>query len=218
MMIAALSSRAARMELPTFLLAVLLLELTPGPNMAYLATLALSRGRAAGLIATAGVACGLAVHALVAGFGAGVLILEYPLLYGVLRWTGVAFLLYLAWEGWQTNNEVSPGRLGQATDTRSLFLRGFLSNVFNPKSILFFVSVLPTFVVTATGAPSLPTQTTVFGILYVGIATGIHASIVVLAAQLRPWLVSGPRQIVMRRALSVVLALVAIWLAWTTRR
>jgi threonine/homoserine/homoserine lactone efflux protein len=218
MMIAALSSRAARMELPTFLLAVLLLELTPGPNMAYLATLALSRGRAAGLIATAGVACGLAVHALVAGFGAGVLILEYPLLYGVLRWTGVAFLLYLAWEGWQTNNEVSPGRLGQATDTRSLFLRGFLSNVFNPKSILFFVSVLPTFVITASGAPSLPTQTTVFGILYVGIATGIHASIVVLAAQLRPWLVSGPRQIVMRRALSVVLALVAIWLAWTTRR
>jgi len=217
-MVAALSSRAARMELPTFLLAVLLLELTPGPNMAYLATLALSRGRAAGLIATAGVACGLAVHALVAGFGAGVLILEYPLLYGVLRWTGVAFLLYLAWEGWQTNNEVSPGRLGQATDTRSLFLRGFLSNVFNPKSILFFVSVLPTFVITASGAPSLPTQTTVFGILYVGIATGIHASIVVLAAQLRPWLVSGPRQIVMRRALSVVLALVAIWLAWTTRR
>ena len=46
------------MNLFTFLLAVLLLELTPGPNMAYLATLAVSRGRAAGLIATAGVAVG----------------------------------------------------------------------------------------------------------------------------------------------------------------
>src|SRR4051812_2572944 len=65
----------------TFLLAVLLLELTPGPNMAYLATLALSRGRTAGLIATAGVAFGLAVHAMVAGLGAGVLIQQYPLLY-----------------------------------------------------------------------------------------------------------------------------------------
>ena len=72
----------------TFLLAVLLLELTPGPNMAYLSTLALSRGRTAGLIATVGVAFGLAVHATVAGLGAGVLIQQYPLLYDVLRWIG----------------------------------------------------------------------------------------------------------------------------------
>ncbi len=218
MIVAEGSARAAKMELSTFLLAVVLLELTPGPNMAYLATLALAQGRVAGLIATAGVASGLAVHAIVAGLGAGVLIPEYPLLYSVLRWAGVAFLLYLAWEGWQTNNEVSPGRLVQAINTRTLFLRGFLSNVFNPKSILFFVSVLPTFLVNAPAAPPVPVQMGVFGILYVGIATGIHAGIVVLAAQLRPWLVSGPRQIVARRALSILLALVAIWLAWATRR
>ena len=62
------------MDLFTFLLAVLLLELTPGPNMAYLATLALSRGRAAGLIATAGVAFGLAVHAVTAVHGSIVIL------------------------------------------------------------------------------------------------------------------------------------------------
>lgn len=99
-----------------------------------------------------------------------------------------------------------------------LFLRGFLSNVFN-KSILFFVSVLPTFIApTGPGAPSLPTQMAVFGILYVGVATAVHGTIVVLAAQLRPWLVEGPRQKTLRRILSLVLALLAIWLAWTTRR
>src|SRR6476620_6736819 len=57
-----------------FILTVLLLELTPGPNMAYLATLTLDRGRWAGLLATAGVAAGLSVHAVVAAFGLGVLI------------------------------------------------------------------------------------------------------------------------------------------------
>src|SRR6188474_3356337 len=98
------------MNLFTFLLAVLLLELTPGPNMAYLATLAMSRGRARGLIAVAGVAFGLAVHAVVAGLGAGVLLQQYPLLYDVVRWIGVGYLLYLAWEGWQTEKETSPGR------------------------------------------------------------------------------------------------------------
>ena len=206
------------MDLLTFLLAVLLLELTPGPNMTYLATLALSRGRAAGLIATAGVAFGLAVHAMVAGLGAGVLIQQYPPLYDVLRWIGVGYLLYLAWEGWQTEKEISPERADLAIMAGPLFLRGFLSNVFNPKSILFFVSVLPTFIGTGPSAPSLPTQMAVFGILYVGIATAVHGTIVVLAAQLRPWLVEGPRQQIVRRILSVVLALVAIWLAWTTRR
>jgi threonine/homoserine/homoserine lactone efflux protein len=206
------------MDLFTFLLAVLLLELTPGPNMAYLATLAISRGRTAGLIATAGVAFGLAVHAVVAGLGAGVLIQQYPLLYNAVRWVGVGYLLYLAWEGWRTEKEISPERADLAIMAGPLLLRGFLSNVFNPKSVLFFVSVLPTFVGTGPGAPSLPTQMAVFGALYVGIATVVHGTIVVLAAQLRPWLVEGPRKQTMRRALSVVLALVAIWLAWTTRR
>ena len=206
------------MDLFTFLLAVLVLELTPGPNMAYLATLALSRGRAAGLIATAGIAFGLAVHAAVAGLGAGVLIQQYPLLYDVLRWIGVCYLLYLAWDGWRSEKEISPERADLVIMAGPLLLRGFLSNVFNPKSVLFFVSVLPTFVGTGPGAPSLPTQMAVFGALYVGIATAVHGTIVVLAAQLRPWLVKGPRQQTMRRALSVVLALVAIWLAWTTRR
>ena len=206
------------MDLFTFLLAVLVLELTPGPNMAYLATLALSRGRSAGLIATAGIAFGLAVHATVAGLGAGVLIQQYPLLYDVLRWIGVCYLLYLAWDGWRSEKEISPERADLVIMAGPLLLRGFLSNVFNPKSVLFFVSVLPTFVGTGPGAPSLPTQMAVFGALYVGIATAVHGTIVVLAAQLRPWLVAGPRQQTMRRALSVVLALVAIWLAWTTRR
>ncbi len=206
------------MDIFAFLLAVLLLEITPGPNMAYLAALALSRGRVAGLIATAGVAFGLAVHATVAALGAGVLIQQYPLLYHVLRWIGVGYLLYLAWEGWQTERQVSPERTHLAITAGPLFLRGFLSNVFNPKSILFFVSVLPTFVGTGPDAPSLPIQMAVFGCLYVGIATTVHGSIVVLAAQLRPWLVEGPRQQTVRRILAVLLAVVAIWLAWATQR
>jgi uncharacterized membrane protein YfcA len=58
----------------------------------------------------------------------------------------------------------------------------------------------------------------VFGMVYVGIATMVHGAIVILAAQLRPWLVKGPSQQTLRRMLSVVLAFVAIWLAWTTQR
>jgi threonine/homoserine/homoserine lactone efflux protein len=201
-----------------FILAIVLLEVTPGPNMVYLATLALARGRAAALYATLGVALGLSVHAVVTVFGAGTLIQHYPWLYEILRWTGVAFLLFLAWEGWWSEKDNSPERADLLSAVGPLFLRGFLSNVFNPKSILFFVSVVPTFVRSAPGDLAFPLQMSIFGVLYVGIATAIHATIVMLAGELRPWLVEGPRQLLVRRILSIALAFVAVWLIWTTRR
>jgi threonine/homoserine/homoserine lactone efflux protein len=206
------------MDVTGFVVAVILLELTPGPNMAYLATLSLARGRVSGLVATGGVAFGLAVHAILAALGAGVLIQQFPLVYEVLRWIGVAYLLFLAWEGWQTQAETSPGRADLLSTAGPLFLRGFLSNVFNPKSIIFFVSVVPRFLETEPGSLALPVQMTVLGSLYVSIATIVHATIVMMAAQLKPWLIDGQRRDLTRRVLSVALALVAMWLAWTTRR
>lgn len=199
-----------------FILTVLLLELTPGPNMAYLATLTLDRGRRSGLLATAGVAAGLSVHAIVAAFGLGVLISQAPLIYDLLRWTGVAYLLYLAWETWQSNAKERPEMAAAASS--SPFWRGFFSNLFNPKSILFFISVVPGFIQYESSASSLLAQAARLGAIYIAIATTIHASIVLLASQLRPLLISGARQKSVRRILSLALVLVAAWLAWSTRR
>jgi threonine/homoserine/homoserine lactone efflux protein len=203
-----------------FILTVLVLELTPGPNMAYLATLALDRGRRAGLLATAGVAAGLSVHAIVAAFGLGVLISQFPLVYHLLRWTGVSYLLYLAWETWQSNAGERPERA--ASVSASLFWRGFFSNVFNPKSILFFISVVPGFIQYdsqySSSGTGLLAQAAWLGAIYIAIATAIHASIVLLASRLRPMLVSGHRQKPVRLVLAIALVLVAAWLAWSTRR
>jgi threonine/homoserine/homoserine lactone efflux protein len=199
-----------------FLVAVLVLELTPGPNMAYLAALSLSRGRWAGLLATAGVAAGLAVHAVLAALGAGVLIERSPLAYEVLRWCGVLYLLWLAWESWRGEGETSAGQAVLGEVTRRLFWRGFLSNVFNPKSILFFVSVVPRFI--EPGGWSPPVQLALLGSAYVAVATGVHTAIVLLAAQLEPWLSAGPGRDIVRRVLALALAAIAVWLAWTTRR
>ena len=199
-----------------FILTVLVLELTPGPNMAYLATLTLDRGRRAGLLATAGVAAGLSVHAIVAAFGLGVLISQFPLLYDLLRWTGVAYLLCLAWETWQSNAKERAGLA--APVSASLFWRGFFSNVFNPKSILFFISVVPGFIQYDPDGAGLRAEAARLGTIYIAIATAIHTSIVLLASQLRPLLIAGAHQKPVRRILAVTLVLVAAWLAWTTRR
>jgi threonine/homoserine/homoserine lactone efflux protein len=199
-----------------FILTVLVLELTPGPNMAYLATLAIDRGRRAGLLATAGVAAGLSVHAIVAAFGLGILISQSPTIYNLLRWTGVAYLLYLAWETWQSNTKERPEIVASAS--ASLFWRGFFSNVFNPKSILFFIAVVPGFIQYDPRGAGLLAQAAALGAIYIAIATAIHASIVLLASQLRALLIVGSHQKPVRRVLAVTLVLVAAWLAWTTRR
>jgi threonine/homoserine/homoserine lactone efflux protein len=152
-----------------FILTVLFLELTPGPNMTYLATLTLDRGRRAGMLATAGVAAGLTVHALVAAFGLGVLVSRSMLFYDLLRWIGVAYLLYLAWETWQSNAKERPEM--EVSVPASLFWRGFFSNVFNPKSILFFISGRPGFIQYDLSSSSLLAQAAGLRAIYIAIAT-----------------------------------------------
>jgi threonine/homoserine/homoserine lactone efflux protein len=201
-----------------FIVIVFFLELTPGPNMAYLAMLTLTRGRLAGLVAVSGILAGLAVHVAVAALGIWVLIEKIPLVYEVLRWTGVAYLFYLAWEGWRTEKPLSLGKADFETMAGPLFWRGFFSNIFNPKSIVFFVSVVPRFIDAAPGAMPAPVQMISLGGLSLGIATAIHVFIVLLASHLRPYLVKGRRYDITRKILAGALALVAVWLVWTTRR
>jgi threonine/homoserine/homoserine lactone efflux protein len=89
--------------------------------------------------------------------------------------------------------------------------------MFNPKSILFFISVVPGFIQYDSSESSLLAQAARLGAVYIAIATTIHASIVVLASRLRVLLISRSRQKSVRRILSFAL-LVATWLGWPTRR
>jgi len=197
-----------------FLLTSLVLELTPGPNMGTLASLTLERGRSAGLAAVAGVALGLALIGTLAAFGLAALIAESPALYQVLRWAGILYLLYLAYDAWRD--------AGQGADiafrpkgTGSLFLRGLTVNLLNPKAAIFYIAVLPTFIDAARGAVLAQNLTLVA--IYVAVATAVHTSVVLLAARLRPLLVEGAGERLARRALAAVMVMIAVWFVWETR-
>ncbi|WP_262423447.1 LysE family translocator [Brevundimonas denitrificans] len=127
-----------------FLMAMVLVELTPGPNMGWLALVTLARGRTAGLAAVAGITVGLAAWMTAALLGLGRFVLAYPAVHEVIRWAGVGFLLWLAWEAWRgdgTADQAEP----EAT-RRALFLRGMVGNLLNPKAAVFYVALLPTFI------------------------------------------------------------------------
>lgn len=193
----------------------LVIELTPGPNMAYLAILSATAGRRAGLTATAGVALGLLIVGIGAALGLTALIASSPILYQTLRWAGALYLLWLAWEGWRGETDVSPSNAEAPVDRARFFARGLVTNLLNPKAGMFYVAVLPTFV--DDGKP-LVAQTVTLSLIYVTVATVIHGAIVLLADAARPWLENERRSTIMRRALALLLVAIAVWLLVTTRR
>ncbi|WP_269716674.1 LysE family translocator [Caulobacter sp. NIBR2454] len=201
-----------------FLIAVLLVELTPGPNMGYLAALSAGQGRRDGFAAVAGVTAGLTAYMLAAAFGLTEIFLVSRPLYEALRWAGVAFLLWLAWDAWNGASDV--GTVDQNRQSRwRLFLRGFVANILNPKAAIFYITLLPSFIQVDHAAPR--TQALIFGSLHVAVSALVHCSIVLGAASAANVLAKAGRGgdlSGLRKAMGVVIALIAVWLAWETRR
>lgn len=199
--------------LAPFLIAVLLIELTPGPNMGYLAALSASQGRTAGFKAVLGVTVGLAFYMLLAVLGVAEVIAAAPLVYGGLRWAGVLYLLYLAWEAWRGASETSPGHARDVD--HAPFWRGLIANVLNPKALVFYVALLPGFIA-ADHAPFW-VQALILGSLHLAISFMVH-SLIVLGASHAGGRIASPRNALMlRRSLAIGIALIAVWLAWETR-
>jgi threonine/homoserine/homoserine lactone efflux protein len=195
--------------IPEFLLTSVLIELTPGPNMAYLAALAVSRGRSVAMAAVAGVALGLLLLGLLAALGLQALILASPWLYQAIRYAGFAYLLWLAWETWQP-----PVTAGEDNEAFDGFRKGLITNLLNPKAGVFYLAVLPAFVVP--GPTSIATQSIILAALYVVIATVIHIIVVLFADAAGRALHSESRTMIVRRGLALGLAAVALWFLWKT--
>lgn len=129
---------------PLFVGAVFLLNVTPGPDTAYIVGRSVAQGRAAGVMSALGVSAGCCVHSLATAFGLTALLAASPAAFGVIQYAGAAYLVWLGLRLlWQR-----PGVAAQAAPPprRGLFMQGFLTNVLNPKVILFFVSFFPQFV------------------------------------------------------------------------
>ncbi|MFJ9869480.1 LysE family translocator [Streptomyces sp. NPDC101165] len=129
-----------------FLVAAFALCVTPGPDMMFIVAMGGRGGPLTGMTAAAGVACAMFVHAVAAALGLSALFLTLPTLYHVLRWAGAAYLLFLAvrafrGDGGSAEEEDTPG-----PGRRRAFWRGAVTNLLNPKVILFNVSFLPQFV------------------------------------------------------------------------
>lgn len=192
----------------------LVIELTPGPNMAYLAVLSTDKGRRAGFAALVGVALGLFLVGIAAAVGLAAVVDRSPFLYELLRWGGTFYLLYLAWEAWHASN--GPAGDSELTLDQSFrfFLRGLITNLLNPKAAIFYVAVLPTFI---TAERAVAQQAIALSMVYVSVATLVHSCIVLIADAARPLLENSKKSENVRRASALLLVVIAIWMLFATR-
>lgn len=174
-------------ELALFMIAVLVLNATPGVDLLLAITRTLQGGARAGAAAALGIGAGCVVHALAAAFGLAALLAVSAAAFTVVKWAGAAYLLWLAfgmaraaWRGIGAHETYAAEAPGQAWAN---FRAGLATNVLNPKVALFFLAFLPQFI-----APAAPDKTIAFlalGAVLVAQSTLFLLAVVALAARVR---------------------------------
>ena len=160
-------------QLLLFMAAGVLLNLTPGPDVLYIVTHALRRGARAGMVVALGITAGCFVHIFAAAVGVSALMAASATAFTVLKWVGAAYLVYvglrllLAKDGSAMQLGAAGGDVTGATGQNGLkviFLRGFWTNVLNPKVALFFLAFVPQFI--APGVENKPLAFLLLGLLF----------------------------------------------------
>lgn len=168
-----------------YLVACLVLVVTPGPDMAFVLGQTLSGGARRGWAATAGVYAGVGVHILLAALGVAALVAANPALFTALR---IAGALYLLWLGAQAIRAAlrSPSPQGAeappAISLSAAFRQGFVTNLLNPKVGLFFLAFVPLFVDPARSPAWV--QMLILGPLLPAIALPFYALLIPAAARI----------------------------------
>ena len=173
-----------------FIVASLVLILTPGQDMILVMSRSIAQGAAAGVATAAGVSLGLVGHTLLATLGLGAILRTSEWLFIALKLVGAAYLVYLGVGLLRTKGAEL---VVQASSRRSLFrlfLDGALSNVSNPKIAIFYFAFLPQFVLPGAVYPTLAVF--VLGLLFAGLTFVVKGPVGYFAGRLSGWLRERP--------------------------
>lgn len=201
-----------------FVMAALVLVLSPGPNMIYLISRSICQGRQAGVVSLLGVTSALFLHASAASLGLSAIFLTVPLAYEALKWAGAIYLFYLAWQA------VKPGarspfeaRELPSDSPKRLFLMGFFTSALNPKIAIFYLSILPQFISPERG--SVIWQGLTLGLTQICLAFTINLLITLSAARIAKWFSKNQQWLVIQRyVMGFVLAGLAVRIALEQRK
>lgn len=178
--------------LAAFSLAVLLLAITPGPDMTLWMSRTIRDGRAVGLMTVLGTNLGIAIHTLLVAFGVSALVVASPVAFLVLKTGGAGYLLWLAIQAVRNRSVLAVQSTGKRdVSAWKAFLNGLWVNLLNPKVIIFFMTFLPQFV--SVSDPHVTGKLIFLGVLSIVVALPVALVVVLGANGLADWLKRKPQ-------------------------
>lgn len=195
-----------------FFAASIALGLAPGPDNIFVLTQSALNGRKAGLLVTVGLCTGLLVHTAAVSLGVAAIFQTSVLAFTVLKFVGAGYLLYLAWQAFMSG----PAKMGENGQSsmrmRTLYFRGVIMNITNPKVAIFFLAFLPQFADPERG--SITVQMMMFGGLFMIATLLVFGTIALTAGFLGEWLKGSEKaQLIMNRIAGTVFTGLALRLA-----
>lgn len=200
-----------------FLIVALVVVATPGTGMIYTVAAGLARGGKASVVAAFGCTLGIVPHMLAAITGLAALLHASALAFDVVKYAGVVYLLWMAWQTWRDKGALS---LTAARSARQGFLAVTLEavaiNLLNPKLSIFFFAFLPQFV--AADAPGAVGQMLGMSAVFMAMTFAVFALYGLFAAAVRDRILTRPAVLAwMRRGFAATFALLSAKLALTER-
>lgn len=185
-----------------FLAAALLIAITPGPGIFYVAARTLAGGRSEGLASSFGTGVGGLVHVIGGAVGISALIMASAEAFTVLKFAGALYLIWLGIKSWRSAHATDLERI-ETTGSRHAFREGILVEALNPKTAAFFLAFIPQFIDPAAGAAQ---QFVALGLISVALNTAADVVVTYWAAHARASLVARPSVIArMRQASGAVM-------------
>jgi threonine/homoserine/homoserine lactone efflux protein len=187
-------------SLGLFVLAALVLLLTPGPAVLYIVTRSIDQGRRAGLVSVAGVHVGTLAHILAAAVGLSALLAASATAFSVVKYLGAAYLVYIGVRRLLDRGLPAVVGAGEPRRLRRAFVDGVIVNVLNPKTALFFLAFLPQFVTVARG--HVGQQIVWLGVVFVLLGAITDSLYALTAGSAARWVRGQPRFLATERWVS----------------
>ena len=181
-------------DLQNFLLfafASLMLNITPGQDMLYVASRSVGQGAKAGIVSALGVCTGCLVHIAAAVFGISALLAQSSVAFNIVKWAGGLYLIYIGIQALRSRGgQFKLKKEDSEIPLRALFRQGFVTNVLNPKVAIFFLAFLPQFIQPEQG--NVPVQILLLGLWFNFSGMAVLLLVALLFGRLGNWLSQYP--------------------------
>ncbi|AHM03874.1 Putative threonine efflux protein [Roseibacterium elongatum DSM 19469] len=196
-----------------FLLTALVVVIAPGTGVIYTLAVGLGRGRIPSIWAALGCTFGIVPHLLAATLGLAAVLHTSAVLFNIVKFAGVAYLLYLAYSALRSGGALRVEPRTQAEPGLAVARRGALINILNPKLSIFFLSLLTPFL---SGSPETVTrEILVLGGVFMAMTFAVFAVYGLFAAAARDWILGSARVMAwLNRSFAAIFALLAGRLAF----